>query len=76
MNNIIDNNLTTFDLQKKCVDWIKNNRHLYLSKFDMTKQEYLLFNHSLDTLDEYIEYYNNDSSSDNEDIPTKYVFPN
>ena len=23
MNNIIDNNLTTFDLQKKCVDWIK-----------------------------------------------------
>ena len=69
MNNIIDNNLTTFYLQKKCVDWIKNNRHLYLSKFDMTIQEYVLFNHSLDTLDEYIKYYNNDSSSNNEDIP-------
>ena len=69
MNNIIDDNLTTFDLQKKCVVWIKNNRHLYLSKFDMTIQEYVLFNHSLDTLDEYITYYNNDSSNDNEDIP-------
>ena len=69
MNNIIDDNLTTFDLQKKCVIWIKNNQHLYLSKFDMTIQEYVLFNHSLDTLDEYITYYNNDSSSNNEDIP-------
>jgi hypothetical protein len=69
INNIIDNNLTTFDLQKKCVEWIRNNKHLYLSKFDMTIEEYVLFNHSLDTLDEYITYYNNDSSSDNEDIP-------
>ena len=69
MNNIIDDNLTTFDLQKKCVFWIKNNRHLYLSKFDMTIQEYVLFNHSLDTLDEYIKYYNIDSSCCNDDIP-------
>ena len=69
MNNIIDNNLTTFDLQKKCVEWIKNNRHLYLSKFDMTIQEYVLFNHSLNTLDEYIKYYNIDSSCCNDDIP-------
>lgn len=69
MNNIIDDNLTTFDLQKKCVEWIKNNRHLYLSKFDMTIQEYVLFNHSLNTLDEYIKYYNIDSSSCNDDIP-------
>lgn len=69
MNNIINDNLTTFDLQKKCVEWIKNNRHLYLSKFDMTIQEYVLFNHSLNTLDEYIKYYNIDSSCCNDDIP-------
>lgn len=69
MNNIITDDLTTFDLQKKCVEWIKNNRHLYLSKFDMTIQEYVLFNHSLNTLDEYIKYYNIDSSYCNDDIP-------
>ena len=69
MNNIIGDNLTTFDLQKKCVEWIKNNKHLYLSKFDMTIQEYVLFNHSLNTLDEYIKYYNMDSSCCNDDIP-------
>lgn len=69
INNIIGDDLTTFDLQKKCVEWIKNNRHLYLSKFDMTIQEYVLFNHSLNTLDEYIKYYNIDSSCCNDDIP-------
>tara|TARA_Y100000768_G_scaffold346561_1_gene294183 strand:+ start:834 stop:1436 length:603 start_codon:yes stop_codon:yes gene_type:complete len=69
INNIIDDNLTTFDLQKKCVEWIRNNRQLYLSKFDMTIQEYVLFNHSLNTLDEYIKYYNIDSSGYNDDIP-------
>ena len=69
INNIIGDNLTTFDLQKKCVEWIKNNRQLYLSKFDMTIQEYVLFNHSLNTLDEYIKYYNIDSSGYNDDIP-------
>ena len=71
INNFITNDLTTFDLQKKCVIWIKNNKHLYLSKFNMTLQEYVLFNHSLDTLDEYIEYYNIDSriNNDNLDIP-------
>ncbi len=69
INNIIDDNLTTFDLQKKCVEWIRNNRQLYLSKFDMTIQEYVLFNHSLNTLEEYIKYYNIDSSSCNDDIP-------
>ena len=71
INNFITNNLTTFDLQKICVIWIKNNKHLYLSKFNMTLQEYVLFNHSLDTLDEYIEYYNIDSriNNYNQDIP-------
>ena len=71
INNFITNDLTTFDLQKKCVIWIKNNKNLYLSKFNMTLQEYVLFNHSLDTLDEYIEYYNLDSriNNHNQDIP-------
>ena len=69
INNIINNDLTTFDLQKKCVNWIKNNKHLYLSKFGMTIQEYVLYNHSLNTLDEYIKYYSIDSSTNNDHIP-------
>lgn len=70
IDNIINDNFTTFDLQKKCVNWIQNNKNLYLSKFDMTIEEYVLFNHSLDTLEDYIEYYNIDSSDNiNIDLP-------
>lgn len=62
--NIINNEINTKDLQFQSVNWIKNNKNLYLLDFNMSVEDYILFNHNLSFKD-YLKYYNIYSGTNN-----------
>ena len=68
-HNLITDKITTEDIQQLAVDWIDKYRNLYLYNVNMTVEEYVLFNHNLDSIETYLEYYSIYSgNSDDEDI--------
>jgi hypothetical protein len=69
LNNIITDNITTKNIQEQAVKWINNNKKLYLHNFNMTIEEYVLINHNLNNIKEYINYYKSYSGDDNDNIP-------
>lgn len=57
LNNKINNKITTKHIQNNAVKWLEENRNLYLNNFNMTVEEYVLFNHNLDSFEQYLKYY-------------------
>lgn len=70
--NIIKSNISTQDLQFQSVQWIEENYNLYLHHFNMTIQEYIIFNHNLDSFEDYLEYYYIYSGDITIDIPNRW----
>ena len=69
LNEYISDKITTQKIQKQAVKWIEKNKKLYLNNFNMTIEEYVLFNHNLDNIKDYINYYKVYSGDNNDNIP-------
>lgn len=50
-------NMNTKILQAKAVNWVINNKNLYLFEYDLSLEDLVLFTHNFDTFDEYITHY-------------------
>ena len=64
-------NMNTKILQAKAVNWVINNKNLYLFEYDLSLEDLVLFTHNFDTFDEYITNYKiycADKSSSNNDL--------
>ena len=57
LHNLVKKNLNTKVIQAKAVNWIINNKQTYISLFHMYLEDYVLYNHELDSFDEYITNY-------------------
>ena len=54
---LVKKNMNTKIIQAKAVNWIIHNKNLYLDTFNLTLQDYVLYNHSLDSFSDYITNY-------------------
>ena len=57
LDNKVKKNMNTKIIQSKAVNWIIENKDLYLHNFNLSIENYVLYTHQLDTFEEYIENY-------------------
>tara|TARA_Y100000741_G_scaffold125834_1_gene94859 strand:+ start:5561 stop:6121 length:561 start_codon:yes stop_codon:yes gene_type:complete len=57
IHNLVKKNMNTKVIQAKAVNWIIDNKQTYISLFEMPLEDYVIYNHDLDSFDEYIQNY-------------------
>jgi hypothetical protein len=68
LNHKIKSNINTKIIQAQAVNWIIQNKELYLPNYNLTVENYVLYTHEFDTFDDYIKIYKKYSGKTYENI--------
>ena len=57
LHNLVKKNMNTKVIQAQAVNWIIDNKQIHIPVFNMLLEDYVVYNHELNSFDEYIKNY-------------------